>query len=243
MKKSKTRIFINQRISKNIILYIKKKQHHFLKNVLRVKINDEINIFDGITGEWKTKISAINRDNTTIRIVEKIHDYRPSPDIWLIFSPIKQSRMSLAIQKATELGISKIIPCLTEYTNFNKIKLTSLNANAIESAEQCERLDIPKIEKLTNLDDILSNWPKDRKLIFCNEKLRNDELIINKLISLKNTKNKFSLLIGPEGGFSDKESAKISSNPNVICVSLGKRVLRSDTAITVALYCLQEITS
>ena len=243
MKKSKTRIYVNQRITKNIILYIKNKQHHFLKNVLRVKINDEINIFDGITGEWKTKVSAINRDNIVLRIIEKIHDYVSSPDIWLIFSPIKHNRMSLAVQKATELGISKIIPCLTEYTNFNKINLNNLNANAVEAAEQCERLDIPKIEKLINLDDILSNWPKDRKLIFCDEKLKNDEAIIKKLISLKKTSTKFALLIGPEGGFSNKEKVEISNNQNVIPVSLGKRVLRSDTAITVALYCLQELTS
>ena len=243
MKKSKTRIFIDQTISKNLILYIKKKQHHFLKNVLRLKINDEINIFNGISGEWQTKINSINRDSTVITVIKKIYDFKKSSDIWLICAPIKQNRMSIAIQKATELGVAKIIPCLTEYTNVRKINIKNLKTNSIEAAEQCERLDIPDIEAITDIKNLLSNWPNDRKLIFCDEKVQNKKLIIETLLSLKNNNNKFGILIGPEGGFSDAETSMIAKNKNVISISLGERVLRSDTAITVTLYCLQELVS
>ena len=243
MKKSKTRIFIDQTISKNLILYIKKKQHHFLKNVLRLKINDEINIFNGISGEWQTKINSINRDSTVITVIKKIYDFKKSSDIWLICAPIKQNRMSIAIQKATELGVAKIIPCLTEYTNVRKINIKNLKTNSIEAAEQCERLDIPDIEAITDIKNLLSNWPNDRKLIFCDEKVQNKKLIIETLLSLKNNNNKFGILIGPEGGFSDAETSMIAKNKNVISISLGERVLRSDTAITVTLYCLQELVA
>ena len=166
MKKSKTRIFVSKTISSNLMVYIKDKQHHFLKNVLRVKINDQINIFDGISGEWETNIISINRDNTVLRVTKNISKIKESSDVWLIFSPIKQHRMSLAIQKATELGVSKIIPCITEYTNIRTINTKNLYFNAIEAAEQSERLDIPTIEKQIDLRSLLLKWALQRVTYF-----------------------------------------------------------------------------
>ena len=240
MKKSKTRIFIRKSISSNLIIYIKRKQHHFLKNVLRVKINDYINIFDGVSGEWSATVISVNRDSTVLRVIDNIITMKTSNDVWLVFAPIKQHRMSLAIQKATELGVSKIIPCITEYTNIRNINIKNLHDNAIEAAEQSERLDIPKIEKQVNLKLLLSEWPIDRKLIYCDEKINHEESIIKKLFPSKKYNNKWGGLIGPEGGFSNIEKEIILQNKNVIAVSLGKRLLRSDTAITVSIFCVQE---
>ena len=241
MKKSKTRIFVNKSISSNLIIYIKDKQHHFLKNVLRIKVNDEINIFDGITGEWKSTVMSINRENTVLRVINIINKLKKSNDIWLVFSPIKQHRMSLAIQKATELGVSKIIPCITEFTNIRKINAKNLNDNAIEAAEQSERLDVPRIEKQVDLTTLLSNWPEDRKLIYCDEKNKHGKSIIETLLSFKEHNYQWGVLIGPEGGFSDSEKELITQNKNVVVVSLGERLLRSDTAITASLFCVQEL--
>ncbi|MDC0057326.1 16S rRNA (uracil(1498)-N(3))-methyltransferase [Alphaproteobacteria bacterium] len=243
MKKSKTRIFVNKSISSNLIIYIKDKQHHFLKNVLRIKVNDEINIFDGITGEWKSIVISINRDNTVLRVINIVNKIKKSNDIWLIFAPIKQHRMSLAIQKATELGVSKIIPCITEFTNIRKVNTKNLNDNAMEAAEQSERLDVPQIEKQVDLSTLLLNWPEDRKLIYCDEKIEEKKSIIDLLLPLKGSTNKWAALIGPEGGFSDSENELITKNKNVLSVSLGDRLLRSDTAITVSLFCIQELLS
>ena len=240
MKKSKTRIFVNRTISSNLIVYIKDKQHHFLKNVLRVKINDLINIFDGKTGEWQTKVMSINRDNTVLYVIDNIRKNIESSDIWLIFAPIKQHRMNLAVQKATELGVTKIIPCITKYTNIRTINIKNLRDNAIEAAEQSKRLDIPSIEKVVDIESLLSEWPEDRQLIYCDEKNIHGNGIIKTFISLKNSINKWAVLIGPEGGFSDLEKQLIINSKNVMSVSLGNRVLRSDTAITVALFCIQE---
>jgi len=151
--------------------------------------------------------------------------------------------MSIAIQKATELGVSKIIPCTTEYTNIKNINVKNLYQNAIEASEQSERLDIPSIEKEVDLKSLLNSWPKDRKLIYCDEKNTDNKSIIETIMPLKNTAKKWSVLIGPEGGFSDKEKDLILENNGVISVSLGNTILRSDTAITVALFCIKEITS
>ena len=241
MKKSKTRIFVNRSLSSNLMIYIKDKQHHFLKNVLRVNINDQVNIFNGISGEWKTTIISINKNNTLLRVEENIIKMKKSNDIWLIFSPIKQHRMSLAIQKATELGVSKIIPCITEYTNIRTINIKNLYDNAIEAAEQSERLDLPKIEKPIQLQSLLNSWPEDRCLVYCDEKFNKEKSIVESLLSHKDNNKKWAILVGPEGGFSDSEKELITKSKNVLVVSLGNRLLRSDTAITVALFCVQEL--
>ena len=241
MKKSKTRIFVNRSLSSNLMIYIKDKQYHFLKNVLRVKINDQINIFNGISGEWNTTIISINKNNILLRVGENIIKMKKSSDIWLIFAPIKQHRMSLAIQKATELGVSKIIPCITEYTNIRTINIKNLYDNAIEAAEQSERLDVPSIEKQIDLKLLLSEWPSGRKLIYCDEKIKYGKSIIETLLSFKEHNYQWGVLIGPEGGFSDSEKELITQNKNVVVVSLGERLLRSDTAITASLFCVQEL--
>ena len=186
MKKSKTRIYISKEISSNLLIYIKNKQHHFLRNVIRVQINETIRIFDGKTGEWLSKVLSINRDNTVLRVIEKIKKIIDTPDLWLIFSPIKQYRMNIVIQKATELGVSKVIPCITDYTNIKKVNLNSLQLNAIEASEQSERLDVPIIEQTTQLQSLLDNWPQDRYLIYCDEKIINKKNILESLFSLKN---------------------------------------------------------
>ena len=243
MKKSKTRIFINKPISANLMIYIKGKQHHFLKNVLRLQINEHVNVFDGISGEWESRVSSINRDNTVLLVIKKCRDIIKSQDIWLVFAPIKTHRMSLAVQKATELGVSKIFPCITEYTNNRNIKIKSLQDNIIEAAEQSDRMDIPTIAKEEELKSFLSKWPEDRKLLYCDEKINNEKNLIDTLFKLKEKKHKWGILIGPEGGFSENENKFINNNKNVIPVSLGETLLRSDTAITVSLFCIHQVFS
>ena len=169
MKKSKTRLFTEKQISQNLMIYIKEKQHHFLKNVLRVKLNDVINVFDGITGEWRSQVISISKDKTALKIEKKIRELETQPDIWLIFAPIKLFRLNIIIQKAVELGVSKFVPCKTEFSNFDKLNYKNLELNAIEAAQQCERLDIPKIEKIINLDALIKELPDDRAVVFCDE--------------------------------------------------------------------------
>ena len=243
MKKSKTRIFVNKPISANLMIYIKAKQHHFLKSVLRVQINDYVNVFDGISGEWESRVSSINRDNIVLQVLKKRRDIIKSQDIWLVFAPIKSHRMSLAVQKATELGVSKIFPCITEYTNNRTVKIKSLQDNIIEAAEQSDRMDIPSISKEQDIQSLLSTWPEDRKLLYCDEKIKNKKNIIDILLKLKDKNYKWGILIGPEGGFSENENKFINNHKNVIAVSLGETLLRSDTAITVSLFCIHQVFS
>ena len=239
MKKSKTRLYFDKKLSINIMIYIKEKQHHFLKNVLRIKVEDLITVFDGVTGEWITEVISINRDNIVLQIKKKISEIKEETDLWLIFSPIKLFRMNITIQKATELGVSQFIPCITQNTNQTKINMRNLYMNIIEAAEQSERLTLPKLNEVVNLNNLLRDFPKDRGLIFCNENDKNLPNIFNAIQNKSSIFKKWAILIGPEGGFSETETKEILSISSSIPVSLGKRILRSDTATTAALFAVQ----
>ena len=243
MKKSKTRLYINEILSLDMIVCIKEKQYHFLKNVLRSKINDIILVFDNQTGEWYSKIISVKRGIITLEVFKKRRDLNLEieSDIWIAFAPIKNQRLGIIIQKVTELGVAKLIPCITNYTDNTFLNYNSLNLNIIEASEQCNRLTLPILEKEIKIDQFIDNHPSDRALVFCDENLISKKNMFNSIVPIKNQYQKWTLLIGPEGGFSKEESDKIISLSNTISVSLGKRVLRSDTALTVALYCLQSI--
>ena len=239
MKKSKTRLYFDKKLSPNIMIYIKEKQHHFLKNVLRIKVKDLITVFDGVTGEWLSEVISINRDNIVLQIKKKISQIEKETDLWLIFSPIKLFRMNITIQKATELGVSQFIPCITQNTNQTKINMRNLYMNIIEAAEQSERLTLPKLNEIINLNNLLRDFPKDRGLIFCNENDKNLPSIFKALENKSSIYKKWAILVGPEGGFSETETKEILSISSSIPVSLGKRILRSDTATTAALFAVQ----
>ena len=241
MKKSKTRLYIEKQISQNLMIYIKEKQHHFLKNVLRVKLNDVINVFDGITGEWRSQVISISKDKIALKIEKKVREFESQPDIWLIFAPIKLFRLNIIIQKAVELGVSKLIPCKTEFSDFDKLNYKNLELNAIEAAQQSERLDVPKIEKIINLDMLIKELPDDRAIVFCDESDTNLPSIYDELRSNLNNYSKWSVIIGPEGGFSIKERELIKKQKNVLRVTLGSRILRSDTAAISSLFCIQSM--
>ena len=158
-------MYVNKKLSPNIIIYIKDKQHHFLRNVIRIKIPDQVTLFDGVTGEWSSQVISINRDNVVLQ-VSKNRDLKVESDLWLIFAPIKSYRMNIMIQKATELGVTRLLPCITQNTNMQRINIRNFNMNIIEAAEQCDRLSLPILEKSYKLDDLLISFPKDRGLFF-----------------------------------------------------------------------------
>ena len=238
---SKTRLYVNKKLSENLIIHIKNKQHHFLKNVLRIKLQDLVMVFDGCSGEWFSKVISINRDNIVLQVSNKSKNLEEEKDIWLIYAPIKNSRMSITIQKATELGVTRFIPCHTEYTNMPKINLKNLKLNIIESSEQSERLTIPSFNEPIKLTDIIEKFPLDRGLIFCDEQKIGNPNIYNALSENIKKYKKWAVIIGPEGGFSTEERIKIKSISSTISVSLGRTTLRSDTATTAALFCVQSL--
>jgi 16S rRNA (uracil1498-N3)-methyltransferase len=197
---------------------------------MRKRIGDSVLIFDGINGEWIASIKEISKKKGMLFCINQTKPQILPPDLWLYFSPLKKVRTDFIIEKATELGVGKIIPVRTEHTNADRISIDRLRAHAREAAEQCGGTYIPKIVELQKLNEVLNNFPMDRKILFCDEELKQSE------VKLKNLeKGKWAILIGPEGGFSEIERNHLRGLKFTHSISLGPRILRADTAVVTAI--------
>ncbi len=203
-----------------------KAQAHYLTNVLRLEVTDELRVFNGNDGEWRARVSDVSRKKTVIYIVDQLRAPQSCPDIWLCFAPVRKHRNAFILEKATELGVSLMQPVVTERTQHAKLRLDKMQSQIIEAAEQTERLDLPTLKETVNLDQMLHNWPDKRTLIFADEG-EDAEPVMN---VLKKLKGPAALLIGPEGGFTDRERSHLREQKFVKSVSLGPRILRADTA-------------
>ena len=234
------RLYIYNALSKNTTISLIGNQYHYIKNVMRVNKNDFLRIFNGKDGEWLAEIIEIKKNNILLLIKEKIIEQKISPNLWLFFSPIKKDRINILIQKSTELGASVFVPVQTERSNIKSININNLQKNAIEAAEQSQRLDVPLIKKEIKFSEMIDSLSNDRCLLFCDEKNIKSKNIIDIMDKIKNKYSKWSIIVGPEGGFSENERKKLLNIKQAYTVSLGRRILRSDTAATVALFCVQK---
>lgn len=234
--KANIRLFVENSLPGDGSLTLDKEQSHYLANVMRLKTGAEVSLFNGQDGEWVTEVTDIQKRAVTLRIVSQAKEQATEPDLWLVFAPIKKARIDFVAQKATELGVSHLQPVYTRRTIVDRVKTERLHANAIEAAEQCERLTVPTIAEPTKLDTLLANWPAERKIMFCDETLSGEPAHIALASSGNKDKNEpWAIIIGPEGGFDDSESLAIKAHPNTTVVALGPRVLRADTAAMAAI--------
>jgi 16S rRNA (uracil1498-N3)-methyltransferase len=157
------------------------------------------------------------------------------PDLWLLFAPIKKARTDFIVEKAAEMGAAKIMPVQTQFTNSERIRQDRLQAHAVEAAEQCGGTYVPEVSDLQKLDRVLADWPEDRQLMFCDEAEAGSALRLGQAGG-----GKWAILIGPEGGFSDKERDRLKALPLTHVVSLGPRILRADTAAVAAMTMWQQ---
>ena len=239
--KNLTRIFVENNLKINTEIELAKEPSNHLINVLRKKTGDEIIIFNGVNGAWLANIITAKKNKTTIMVVKQIAEQPPSSDIWYGFAPLKKARLDYMIQKATEMGVAYIQPVFTQYTQVNKLKTDKLKTYMLEAAQQCEILSLPEIEPSIKLKDLLENWQKthgERVLILADE-TKKPTSPITILETLKD--KKLGLLIGPEGGFSDEELKLLHKQNFVVPISLGKNILRADTAAVAALAFIQAI--
>ena len=232
--KAKIRLYFPGKISLKSPVKLENKQVHYLINVMRKKIDDSILVFNSVNGEFLAKISEIYKNTIIVDIIKKIRDVKIENDIWLLFAPVKKSPTEYIVQKATELGVSKIVPVITERTITKKINLKRMQDIAIESSEQCERITIPEVCAVKKLKDLIPYWDNDRIIFFCDETIRNDDVV--KIDSQNLSIKSFgAILVGPEGGFSTNETNYLREKKFIRPIDLGPRILRSDTAVIAAL--------
>ncbi|WP_191253832.1 16S rRNA (uracil(1498)-N(3))-methyltransferase [Kordiimonas sediminis] len=237
-----TRLYLTVPLSQGTVIELDKEQSHYLANVMRQKLGASLLVFNGKDGEWLAEISDLQKRSVSLKVKSQTKPQTPEPDLWLAFAPIKKARLDFIAQKATELGVSHLIPTMTNRTIVDRVKSERLDANAAEASEQSERLTVPTIADPIKLSKLLDDWPEDRMIMFCDEDLSGKPAIIALQETLPDHAGKpWALLIGPEGGFDDNERDRIQKHPNTVTVSLGPRVLRADTAALAAISLWQAV--
>ena len=210
---------------------LERGQSHYLSTVMRVLPGDEILAFNGKHGEWLARVEGRAARAEALSCLELTSPQVDAPDVWLLFAPLKKARTNYAVEKATELGVSRIVPVRTERTNAKRVATERLEAIAVEAAEQCGGLAVPEVAPLSRLDDVLAGWPSGRRLFVCDEELSGHR---SRWLEADGD-GPAAVLVGPEGGFAEGERNALSGMPSAELVGLGNRILRAETAVVAAL--------
>jgi len=212
-----------------------REQAHYLFGVMRLSVGGPVALFNGQDGEWLAEVAEAGKRGGVLTCVAQTKPLQLPPDLWFLFAPIKKARTDFIVEKAAEMGAARIMPVQTEFTNSERIRQDRLQAHAVEAAEQCGGTYVPEVLDLQRLDRVLDSWPEDRQLMFCNEAEVGSALRL-----AESDASQWAILIGPEGGFSDRERVRLTGLPFAHVVSLGPRILRADTAAVAALTMWQQ---
>jgi 16S rRNA (uracil1498-N3)-methyltransferase len=211
-------------------------QANYLQNVLRLAPGDTVLLFNGRDGEWRAELVPVSKKKLALRLLSRLREQTTAGSLHYLFAPLKQARLDYMVQKAVEMGAGLIRPVLTQHVQAPRINLDRVRANAVEAAEQCGILALPEIAAPLRLAELLEGFEEGRSLVFCDERAAS----ASPVEALKSVaKRPVSLLIGPEGGFSEAERALLRAHPATLPISLGPRILRADTAAVAALAVVQ----
>lgn len=233
------RIYLNDSLVIDKTIILSKTHAHYLFNVMRVEESQEILVFNGIDGEFKAIIQEASKKQVSIEINSKTREQTNLSNIHLFFAPIKGNRNENIIEKATEIGVKSITPVITERTIVRKANIEKFQTIAIEAAEQCERINIPNINESISLEHFMS-LKHQGIVIFADEtgaESKISDLDLQKYLA--DESNEIGLLIGPEGGFSDKERNMLLELSFISPICLGTNILRADTACYAGLVLIQ----
>src|SRR5579864_88712 len=234
----KPRLFVDADLEGGASVELTREQSNYLGNVLRLSAGDTVLIFNGRDGEWQASIRGRKRPDA-LEIAARTRVQDSLPELTYIFAPLKHARLDYMVQKAVEMGASKLQPVLTRFTQVTRVNTERMRANVIEAAEQCGILGIAEVAEPVALDRFLSNRKAERLLVFCDEATD----VANPLQLLAGGKAAagIDVLIGPEGGFAEEERAILLRQPRILRLSLGPRILRADTAAVAALALVQAV--
>lgn len=234
------RLFIDSPLQKGARIALDRGQANYLLNVLRLRDDENVLVFNGRDGEWRAQVSVEGRKSADLVCVEQTREQTARPDLIYAFAPLKHARLDYMVQKAVEMGAGILQPVITRRTQSTRVNLERMRSNAVEAAEQCGILSIPDVREEQNLERFLKALEKDRVLVFCDE----DAPVSNPveaLAQLGNNRSGLAVIVGPEGGFTDQERALVSAHERCVRVSLGPRILRADTAAVAALAIVQSV--
>ena len=223
------RLYVAQGLFAGASIGLSVPQSHYLAQVMRRQPRDTVRLFDGTNGEWAARLVSVGRKAVIALVETQSAPQEITADLWLCAAPLKRDRFDWVAEKACELGVSRLVPVVTQRTNMGKLNLDKLRAHMTEAAEQCGRTAIPEVTEPVALAELLRTWPAERALLIADE--GGGEAILN---GCARAPAPAAVLIGPEGGFTDGEREAIRGISGAIAVSLGPRILRADTAAVVA---------
>jgi 16S rRNA (uracil1498-N3)-methyltransferase len=234
----KTRLHVSGDLASGAAIALTEPQAHYLKNVLRLEPGATVALFNGRDGEWAARIDGFAKRTATLAVLQQRRPQEPEPDLWLLFAPLKRARVDFLVEKATELGVARLCPVVTQRTVAERVNLDRLRAHAVEAAEQTERLSVPVLAEPAPLDRVVTRWPAGRRLLLCDESGSAPPIAA---VLQEFRAETWAVLVGPEGGFAETELDALRKLSFVSPVGLGPRVLRADTAAVAALAVLQAL--
>ena len=230
MKDAKIRLFVDQPISDGQSLSLTGAQAQYLFAVMRLRAGGRIAIFDGGSGEWLAEILELSKRGGVMRAMSLRRAQSGAADVWMCFAPLKKARMDMVVEKATEMGVSCLVPVLCAFANSDRLRIDRMRAQAIEAAEQCGAMAVPQVADPVRIEKLMTAWPAERTLLFCDETLAGGSMA-----AFSKAQQPAAILVGPEGGFAPSERAMLREHPNCHSVALGPRILRAETAALAAL--------
>lgn len=240
--KSPARIFVDAPLAEGGEAPLSQAQAHYLGHVLRLAPGDAVAAFNARDGEWRARIARLGKKDGSIAPVDQLRAAEAGPDLILLFAPVKRAPVDLIAQKATELGVAALQPVETARTVVSRVNVGRLQANAVEAAEQCGRLDVPRVHDPVKLVRLLDGWDPHRRILFCDEagddpaedwggRAGRARPVLEALAPFAGeTSGPWAILTGPEGGFAPDERARLRTLDFVTPATLGPRILRADTA-------------
>lgn len=223
------RLHLPQPLVQDALIATTPAQAHYLGSVMRRRAGDALRVFNQASGEFSATIARIDRKAAELAIGPCLRHPAPEPDCWLCFAPVKRGATDLIVEKATELGVSAILPVFTAHSQTARINRERLAAIAAEAAEQSERLSVPPVHEPVDLHRLLAEFPPGRRLFVAAE--RRDTAALDGSAILQ----PHALLVGPEGGFAEAELDAVARHAFVTRISLGPRILRAETAVIAGL--------
>ena len=233
------RLFVDAPLHEGAEVACERGQANYLRNVLRLGDGAAILVFNGRDGEWRARLAAHGKRDCSLCIEDQVREQAGGPKVRYLFAPLKRARLDYMVQKATEMGVESVEPVITGRTVAERVNLERMRANVIEAAEQCGVLRIPRVAEPVRLEACLAGWPTDHVLFFADESSEDCNTI--EVFAGIERGAPAGVLIGPEGGFSEEERARIRAMAATRTVSLGPRIMRADTA-AVALLALVNAT-
>lgn len=228
MSDAKIRLYVEQPLGAGQSVPLSREQAHYLFAVMRLSVGARVALFNGADGEWQAEVTEAGKRGGTLHCLTQSRPLQMPRDLWLMFAPIKKARTDFIVEKAVEMGVRRIVPVQTQFTNTGRIQRERLQAHAVEAAEQCGATYVPEVADMVRLDRALADLG-ERNVMFC------DEASVGGSPTLRIGAGPWAVLIGPEGGFSDNERARFERIETAYAVSLGPRILRADTAAVAAL--------